>query len=400
MIQRHIGTKLKALAAQFPVILLTGPRQAGKTTLAKHLFFNHAYVSLEDPDNRESALADPRNFLERYKGGAIFDEVQRVPSLLSYLQTEVDRDAAPGRFILTGSHHLSLMDTVSQTLAGRVAVTHLLPLSLGELQGQPVSDLFKALSKCEAPAAPPSFRLYQALFTGGYPRIHDRGLDPRDWLASYYQTYIERDVRDIVNIGDLDTFQRFVRLCAGRSGQMLNLTSLGVDAGITHTTARKWLSVLQAGFLVHLLPPHHANFSKRLVKTSKMYFLDTGLLCYLLGIRSEDTIATHPLRGAIFETLIVSELIKAFIHTGEVPPLYFWRDRTGHEVDVVIDAGTELIPLEIKSGATVISSFFDGLRFFCRLGAPASSGGLLVHGGSTPTHIREGFCVKPWFVTV
>ena len=400
MIQRHISAKLEALAAQFPVILLTGPRQAGKTTLAKHLFPRHSYVSLEDPDNRESALADPRSFLERFKKGAIFDEVQRVHSLLSYLQTEVDRDASPGRFILTGSHHLNLMDSVNQTLAGRVAVTHLLPLSLAELQGQPASEPFRVLSKCESRADTPSLQLYQALFTGGYPRIHDRGLNPRDWMASYYQTYVERDVRDIINIGDLDTFQRFVRLCAGRSGQLLNLTSLGVDAGITHTTARKWLSALQAGFLVHLLPPHHANFSKRLVKTPKLFFLDTGLLCYLLGIRDADTIATHPLRGAIFETLIVTELIKAFTHAGEVPPLYFWRDRTGHEVDVVVDAGTELIPVEIKSGATVIPSFFDGLRFFCKLGAPASTRGVLVHGGSTPAYMREGFCVKPWFALV
>jgi len=399
MIQRHLSSKLKALSVKFPVILLTGPRQAGKTTLAKYLFPTHAYVSLEDPDNRESVLTDPRSFLARFEGGAIFDEVQRVPSLLSYLQTEVDRDATPGRFVLTGSHHVQLMNSVSQTLAGRVAVTHLLPFSLAELQLRPAINPFDALLSCEASAQPVS-NLDKTLFTGGYPRIHDKELDPRDWLASYYQTYIERDVRDIINIVDLDSFQRFVRLCAGRSGQLLNLSSLGIDAGITHSTVKKWLSVLQAGFLVHLLPPHHANFAKRLVKTPKLFFLDTGLLCYLLGIRSADMLETHPLRGSIFETLIVSEMIKSFTNAGEVPPLYFWRDRTGHEVDVIIDAGIELIPVEIKTGATVASSFFDGLRFFGKLGKPASSSGVLVHGGSSAAHMREGYCVRPWFDSI
>jgi hypothetical protein len=399
MIWRHISDKLRTLSAQFPVILLSGPRQAGKTTLSRFLFPDHAYVSLEDPDNREAALSDPRSFLARYKAGAIFDEVQRVPALLSYLQSEVDRDASPGRFVLTGSHHLQLMDNVSQTLAGRAAIVHLLPLSLAELSGSAAPDPLQIRSLTNIPATPPAATLDERLFAGGYPRIHDKGLPPRDWLASYYQTYVERDVRDIVNIGDLDTFQRFVRLCAGRSGQLLNLSSLGADVGISHATARKWLSVLQAGFLVHLLPPHHANFSKRLVKTPKLYFLDTGLLCYLLGIRSTDDLATHPLRGAIFETLIVSELIKSFMNTGEVPPLFFWRDRTGHEVDVIIDAGAELIPVEVKSGTTVNSSFFEGLRFFGRLGAPASSHGVLVYGG-TNAYLREDFCVRAWFSPV
>lgn len=399
MIQRHVSTKLSALAAQFPAILLTGPRQAGKTTLSQHLFPNLAYVSLEDPDNREAALSDPRGFLARFKNGAVLDEIQRVPSLLSYLQTEVDRDGAPGRFVLTGSHHLHLMDSVSQTLAGRAAIAHLLPLSMAELSGRAASDPLKIRACQDILPTESPLDLNQVLFSGGYPRIHDKGLQPRDWLASYYLTYVERDVRDVINIGDLDTFQRFVRLCAGRSGQLLNLSSLGADAGISHSTVRKWLSVLQAGFLLHLLPPHHANFSKRLVKTPKLYFLDTGLLCYLLGIRSTDDLATHPLRGAIFETLVVSELIKTFMNAGEVPPLFFWRDRTGHEVDMVIDAGTELIPIEIKSGTTVHASFFDGLRFFGRLGAPASAHGVLVHGGSA-FYMHEGSCVRPWYAPV
>jgi predicted AAA+ superfamily ATPase len=398
MIQRHLSAKLKALAAQFPVILLTGPRQAGKTTLAKYIFPHHDYVSLEDPDNREAALADPRSFLGRFKGGAVFDEIQRVPSIFSYLQTEVDRDATAGRFILTGSHHLNLMDNISQTLAGRVAITHLFPLSLSELYGYQAPDPFDIRSPHEVPA--PAVNLDQALFAGGYPRIHDKGLEPRDWLASYYQTYVERDVRSIMNIGDLGAFQRFVRLCAGRSGQLLNLSSLGVDASMTHPTVRKWLSVLQAGFIINLLQPHHSNFSKRLVKTSKLFFMDTGLLCYLLGIRSAGMIATHPLRGALFETLVVSEIVKTFANMGEVPPIYFWRDRTGHEVDVIIDSGNELMPVEIKSGATINSSFFDGLRFFGKLGAPAAAHGVLVHGGRTGVHMREGHCVRPWFSPV
>ncbi len=395
MIERSLSTKIVSLARQFPVVTVTGPRQAGKTTMAKMVFTSHDYVSLEEPHEREFALSDPKGFLKRYKGGVILDEIQRVPDLLSYIQGIVDTEERPGRFILTGSQQFHLAAKVSQTLAGRTALVHLLPFSMDELNGRPTRDTWKF----EAPAERlenPAFNLETMLYKGFYPRIHDKGLPPQDWLAGYYQTYVERDVRDVSNIGNLEIFQRFVRLCAGRSGQILNLSSLAADSGISHTTASHWLSILQAGFIIHLLPPHFANFSKRLIKSSKLYFLDCGLLCYLLRIREPEDLAGHAMRGGIFETFVVAELFKSFANRGETPPIYFWRDRTGHEVDVVIDNGRELIPIEIKSGETVSNSFFDGLRYFISLGTPAATRGFLIQGGDE-LYSRENFSVIPWF---
>ncbi len=396
MIKRALTDKILALARQFPVVSITGPRQAGKTTLARMAFPGYDYVSLEEPDERDFATADPKGFLKRFGDGVILDEIQRAPMLLSYIQGIVDREDFPGHFILTGSQQLPLMDRVSQTLAGRTAIVNLLPFSLDELLSRPSGDPLSMDRLTEIREKPP-FELETILHTGLYPRIHDKGLVAQDWLSAYYQTYVERDVRDISNIGNLDAFQRFVRLCAGRSGQLLNLSSLAVDCGISHTTARQWISILQAGFILHLLPPHHANFSKRLIKSPKLYFLDTGLLCFLLRIREPSDLVTHAMRGPIFETFVFSELFKSFAHRGEAPPLFFWRDRTGHEVDIVIDAGRKLIPLEIKSGQTVVASFFDGLRYFCALGPPASKTGVLVHGGEV-TYERQNFIVRPWFL--
>ncbi len=394
MLRRTLSEKILSLARQFPVVSITGPRQSGKTTLSRALFPEHTYVSLEDPNEREFALADPKGYLRRFSGGAILDEVQRAPELLSVIQGLVDERDSPGRFILTGSQQFHLMAKVSQTLAGRTALVQLLPFSLDELLQRPSPDPWH-IDDLPAEAPAPRFTREEILFSGFYPRIHDKGLDPRDWLAAYYQTYVERDVREVTNIGNLETFQRFVRLCAGRSGQLLNLSSLAADAGISHPTARAWISVLQAGFIVYLLPPHHANFSKRLIKSPKLYFYDTGLLCYLLRVREPGDLVTHPLKGAIFETFVLSELIKAFAHRGETPPLYFWRDKTGHEVDVVIDTGRQLIPLEIKAGETVDRSFFAGLRYYQGLGATVSQTGVLVHGGEALWR-REHFVVRPW----
>jgi uncharacterized protein len=242
----------------------------------------------------------------------------------------------------------------------------------------------------------PPFSLEKILYQGLYPRIHDKELEAQDWLSAYYRTYIERDVREVTNIGNLETFQRFVRLYAGRSGQLLNLSSLAADSGISHTTARQWISVLETGFIIHLLSPHYTNFSKRIIKSPKLYFLDTGLLCYLLRIRDPEDILSHPLKGAIFETFVVSELYKAFAHRGETSPLYFWRDHTGHEVDILIDTGKNLIPIEVKSGETIGSSFFDGLRFFATLGPQVLSPGVLVYGGEA-LYQRENFKVRPWY---
>jgi predicted AAA+ superfamily ATPase len=290
------------------------------------------------------------------------------------------------------------MEKVSQTLAGRTAIVNLLPLSLDELLGESSSDPWK-IDVLPHKRKKPSFSLENILYQGLYPRIHDQDLEAQDWLSAYYRTYVERDVRDVTNIGNLETFQRFVRLCAGRSGQLLNLSSLAADCGISHTTARHWISILQAGFIIHLLSPHYTNFSKRLIKSPKLYFLDTGLLCYLLRIRKPDDIPAHAMKGAIFETFVMSELYKAFAHRGEVPPLYFWRDRTGHEVDGIIDAGKKLIPMEIRAGETIVGSSFEGLRFYISLGPPASPQGVLFHGGDT-LYQRENFLVRPWFQCV
>ncbi len=359
------------------------------------VFTNHEYVSLEEPHEREFALSDPRGFLKRYKGGVILDEIQRVPALLSYIQGIVDVNDKPGRYILTGSQQLHLSAKVSQTLAGRTAIVHLLPFSLDELRGLPSRDPWK-LNAFPERRETPAFNFEIMLYRGFYPRIHDKGLTPQDWLAGYYQTYVERDVREVSNIGNLEIFQRFVRLCAGRTGQLLNLSSLAADCGISHTTTRQWISILQAGFIIHLLPPHFTNFSKRVIKSPKLYFLDTGLLCYLLRIREPADLTDHALRGAVFETYVVSELFKAFAHRGETPPLYFWRDRTGHEVDILIDTGKKLIPIEIKSGATVNNSFFDGLRYYMALGSAVAQPGVLIHGGDD-LYERENFIVLPWF---
>ncbi len=395
MIQRTLSQKLSSLAGQFPVVTITGPRQSGKTTLTRMVFTNHEYASLEEPHEREFALADPRSFLRRYKSGVILDEIQRAPDLLSYLQGIVDAGVDNGKFILTGSQQFHLSAKVNQTLAGRTAIVNLLPFSMDELRELPSRDpwVWRDLpERREAPVA----NLETTLHRGFYPRIHDQGLAPQDWLAGYYQTYVERDVREVSNIGNLEMFQRFVRLCAGRTGQLLNLSSLAADCGVSHTTARQWISILQAGFIIHLLPPHFVNFSKRIIKSPKLYFLDTGLLCYLLRIREPADLTDHALRGAVFETYVISELFKAFAHRGETPPLYFWRDRTGHEVDVLIDTGKQLIPIELKSGSTISDSFFQGLRYFMALGKKVARTGVLIHGGDD-LYERENFMVLPWF---
>lgn len=393
MIPRTLSKRLKELAGPFPVVFLTGPRQSGKTTLARAAFPRFQYISLEDMQNREEAAEDPRGFLRRLeRKGAILDEIQRVPDLFSYLQGFVDENRG-GPLVLTGSQHFLLSERISQSLAGRVAVLELLPFSLAELCRR------EALTPDTFPESPPilnppGLNLYETLFKGFFPRIHDRDLDASVWLDGYVRTYVERDVHLVAGIGDMDAFTRFVGLCAGRAGSLLNLSSLGADAGVTHVTAKRWLSILRASYVLYQLPPHHQNFSKRLIKSPKVYFADTGLLCHLLGIRKPEDLRLHPLRGAVFENFVVNEVQKVFLHNGERPPLYFWRHRRGLEVDLIIDLGLRKIPVEIKSGETVAADFFNSLDQYTKLSH--DPGGILVYGGQE-TYLRRNHHVRTWW---
>jgi len=395
MIVRSIAPVLQKAAGEYPVVTVTGPRQAGKTTLVRMVFPRHAYVSLEDPELRNFALEDPRGFLDQFAGKVILDEVQRTPDLFSYIQGRVDEDDTPGRYILSGSQNFLLHHRVSQTLAGRCAVLHLLPFALSELEGRTPLDL-ASLGRRLAPADRTSTsQLMNVLYRGFYPRIHDKALDPPDWLRNYFLTYVERDVRETLNVGDIEAFNRFVRLCAGRNGMLLNLSSLANDCGISHTTARRWVSIMEAAFLIVLLRPHFKNFNKRMIKSPKLYFLDTGLLCYLLRVRSPEDLALHAMRGSIFESFVVAELIKNCLHRGVDPNLYFWRNASGNEIDILLDWGEACVPIEIKSAKTVAPDFFDGINYWRELAGDAKQPAALIYGGDK-TFRRSDVCVYSW----
>ncbi len=389
MLKRRALPTLHRLARGFPIVAITGPRQSGKTTLARQAFPHLPYVNLEDPDTRGLALADPRRFLTRYGGGAIFDEVQRAPGLMSYLLGVADASPRMGRFVLTGSQQFGLMDGISQSLAGRVGMLTLLPLSNAELTGAEHRPDNAKPASADAPAkAPAHDNLEQRLWRGGFPALYaaHREAQPTQWFAAYVATYIERDVRQLLNVGNLLTFQRFVAMCAARSGQLLNLLSLGSDCGISQPTARQWLTVLQASHLVTLLPPYHRNFGKRLVKTPKLYFLDSGLLCYLLRIASPDDLHAHALRGAVFETWVVSETLKHRHNLALPPDLYFWRDNHGLEVDLVFEDGSRLYAVECKSGTTYSPSWLEPARRWRTLAGAAAADPLIVYGGEAGHH--------------
>ena len=371
MLPRRALTTLQGLALGFPIVAITGPRQSGKTTLARQAFPALPYVNLEDPDTRDLALTDPRRFLARHTDGAIFDEVQRAPALMSYLLGLADASKRMGRFVLTGSQQFGLMDGITQSLAGRVGMLTLLPLGNAEL----------SLSQATAHQRP---SLEQRLWRGGYPALHAEhrvALQPTQWFAAYVATYIERDVRQVLNVGNLLTFQRFVAMCAARSSQLLNLQGLASDCGISQPTARQWLTVLQASHLVALLAPYHRNFGKRLVKTPKLYFLDSGLLCYLLRIANADDLTVHASRGAVFETWVVGETLKHRHNLGLPPDLYFWRDNHGLEIDLVFEHGGRLHPVECKSGMTYSASWLDPARRWRTLAGEAAANPLLIYGG-------------------
>jgi predicted AAA+ superfamily ATPase len=394
MITRTLQSYLERDASYYPVLTVTGPRQSGKTTLVRETFPEYEYVSLEEIDMRFYARDDPRGFLQRYAGPVIIDEVQQVPDLSSYIQSSVDTDERPGRFVLTGSQNFLLMEKVSQSLAGRTGILHLLPFQRSELERQ----------KGKAPSnrgtlfgnQHSSLDLWDTIFSGFYPRIHDSGVPPGVWFSDYIQTYVQRDVRSLVQVGDLERFERFLMLTAGRTGQILNYSSLANDAGVSLDTAKRWISVLKTSFIVFLLPPHHRNFNKRVIKSPKLYFYDAGLVCRLLGITSPDQAHDHPLRGALFENLVIAEAVKTYTHHRLKPPLSFWRDQSGHEIDLVIDAGADLYPVEIKSGRTVSDSMFAALSWWASQSGTPRESATLVHGGHE-SYTRNGIAVRPWF---
>jgi len=374
MIERTLATKITSLSQKFQVITITGPRQSGKTTLVKATFPAMPYVSLEEPDIRQIALTDPRGFLSNYPDGAILDEVQNTPELFSYIQRIVDENRQI-QFILTGSSNFLLLEKISQTLAGRTAVLHLLPFSLQELE--PLTVTYEDL-----------------IFKGQYPRIYDRKISPTDFYPSYIQTYVDKDVRLLKNIGDINAFIQFTQLCAGRIGQPLNYASLANDAGISPNTAKSWLSVLESSYILYRLQPYYQNFNKRLVKSPKLYFYDTGVACSLLGIREQEQVNLHYLKGSLFENLIINEFIKRNYNHGENLHPYYWQNNHGKEIDCLLVKGNRVTPIEIKSGKTISTSYFDNLKYWSSLTALPESEGYVVYGGEQSMQTSAGALIS------
>jgi predicted AAA+ superfamily ATPase len=375
MFPRRLAARIISLFKVFPLVAILGPRQSGKTTLARTVFPQLPYVSLENLDMRESAMADPRGFLSLYPDGAILDEIQNVPTLFSYLQEVVDAKGTPGQYVLTGSHHFALVEEISQSLAGRIALTTLLPLELEELE--------------PLPATP-----FGLIYAGFYPRVHAMAkLRPADFYENYIATYVERDLRRIVQVKDLHSFQKFLRLCAGRTGQLLNFASLARDCAISPQRAKEWISVLEASFIVFLLRPNHRSFNKRLVKSAKLYFHDTGLLCHLLGIGGEEQVRTHHARGEIFENFIIADVCKRYANGGDVVQLSFWQNQSGVEIDLIIEGGGSTHAVEIKSGETMTPHFLRNLRYWRDRAKEGTTA--LVYAGQQRLR-QDGMDILPW----
>lgn len=406
-LDRTLSTVLSRAAVTFPALVVTGPRQSGKTSLIRrHFGSTHNYLSLENPDVRERATADPRGFLARHHGPAIFDEIQFAPVLLNYLKSLIDEDRTPGRWVLTGSQQFTLMAHVSQSLAGRAAIVTLLPLSIAEAAGRPEADMEveRMIRRVFAPdtsrllsGSPPCPRA-DWILRGGYPEMRTNPkVDRRLWFASYIQTYLERDVRQLANVGDLDTFARFVRLCAARTAQVLNMSDLARDTGVSVPTVKRWLSALQAGGQVFLLPPYHRNFGKRLIKAPKLYFTDTGVAAFLLGLHNAEAVLDGNFAGPLFETAVVIEWLKVFLHRGELPALYYWRTSDGIEVDLIVEHGGRLHPIEIKSTSTVRPRDAAGLLKWLSLVGKESADGIIVADIAEDIPVAKGVRAVPWW---
>jgi len=377
MIKRIASKRLKHLFSMFKVVAVTGPRQSGKTTLVKSVFPDKPYITLENPDNRQFAIDDPRGFLNQFSTGAILDEIQRTPLLFSYLQEIVDNNAQPGQFILTGSNNFLLNEQITQSLAGRVGYLNLFPFSLKEITAYNLS-----------------YNENDFILNGFYPPVYDQKIEIREWIPGYIRTYIERDVRQLKNISDLLIFEKFMRLLAGRTGQEVNYTSLSVEVGVDVKTIQSWLSVLVSSYIVFLLPPFYKNYNKTIVKRPKLYFYDTALASSLLGIRKIEHLTLHPLKGSLFECLVVSELIKQKNNLGINDSLYFWRDKTGREIDLIIDKTNHFIPVEIKSGKTVHNEFFKHLRYWLKL--TGEKNGKIIYAGDDNQKRSEGIEIISW----
>ncbi|MDZ7762054.1 MAG: ATP-binding protein [Desulfovermiculus sp.] len=378
MIQRDITQELLAAAREYPIVTVFGPRQSGKTTLAQMVFPDKSYVSLENPDVRVAAESDPRGFLSGFPEGGILDEIQRVPTLLSYLQEIVDKASQPGLFILTGSHQPELHQSVSQTLAGRTALLSLLPFSFNEI--------LNYRSKLDP---------YDLIVLGSYPRLYEQGLNHVRFYNGYLQTYVERDVRALINVRDLSAFQQFLTLLAGRVGQVLNAAALSNDVGVTSTTIKNWINALKASFLIFELQPFYENIRKRVTKSPKIYFNDTGLVAFLLGIETPDQASRDPLRGGLYENLIIQEVLKARLNKGKRPNLYFYRDTQGNEVDLIIKHGRELVPVEIKSAATFTPTFLKGIENFRQITGDRCQPGFVIYNGNQEFNVKDSRITNP-----